>query len=333
MTHRRVAFHAFCSIKGGVGKSTLAVALAKLIAERGGVPVLIDVDLTGSSLADGLCLCAPVVALRDDGSMALEASPTGEHMSRSDTLRTRNERKASLRPDVPPPYFNDALLYEVRDPDHDCRLDAMLWSHAHPDGVHYLPSSSLRHDVEASVTWIHGDEPFQWIRRVAWLVDALLAQRPDVTDIVLDLPAGTVGLAHEALVFLATLAPDSTLPEGYPDWSAAGIGTAAYAFLVTTPDWSDILPALEYTASSSVQQPALPLRPVVNRIAAADMSDLQDEVRKRLDPGIRPLGMEQRLIPAYELPGSLGQLFRRGDLPLDEDVRRIAGSLLIKESP
>ena len=37
MTPRKITLHVFCSAKGGVGKSTLAVTCAKLLAETGTV--------------------------------------------------------------------------------------------------------------------------------------------------------------------------------------------------------------------------------------------------------------------------------------------------------
>jgi len=50
---RPLGLHVFCSVKGGVGKSTLAVVTGKLLASLGRVPVVVDLDMLGASLADG----------------------------------------------------------------------------------------------------------------------------------------------------------------------------------------------------------------------------------------------------------------------------------------
>src|SRR5262245_46570481 len=50
MQRREVTLHAFSSIKGGVGKSTLAVVAANLLARRGRRCLVVDVDLIGTSL-------------------------------------------------------------------------------------------------------------------------------------------------------------------------------------------------------------------------------------------------------------------------------------------
>ncbi|HSP81445.1 MAG TPA: P-loop NTPase, partial [Myxococcaceae bacterium] len=71
--------YSFHSVKGGVGKSTLSVLTALGLAQRGGRPVtLIDMDLTGTSLADVLPLEAPAwdsVALEE--KLPLLRPPTG----------------------------------------------------------------------------------------------------------------------------------------------------------------------------------------------------------------------------------------------------------------
>ena len=80
MPKQSITPHAFASAKGGVGKSTLAVACAKLIAsEAGRRCVLVDADMTGTSLADGLKLCAPDVTAGRDGRPKSDAAPTGRH--------------------------------------------------------------------------------------------------------------------------------------------------------------------------------------------------------------------------------------------------------------
>src|SRR5580698_1045668 len=103
MSGRVITLHVFCSAKGGVGKSTLAIACARLLAEASRTVVLIDADLTGTSLADGLCLCAPEVARRPDGRLDFDAAPTGRHLTREATVAQRNARRdAGAWEDQPP---------------------------------------------------------------------------------------------------------------------------------------------------------------------------------------------------------------------------------------
>lgn len=78
---RTVSLHAFCSTKGGVGKSTLAVAWTELLRVDGRRCVLLDADLTGSSLADGLDLCSPAAGRPRGarGGRAMSALPAARY--------------------------------------------------------------------------------------------------------------------------------------------------------------------------------------------------------------------------------------------------------------
>lgn len=332
MSDRRIHFHVFCSVKGGVGKSTLAVAMAKLLAARERVPVLIDVDLTGSSLADGLALCAPKMTQLDDGRMDLDAPPTGEILSRAETVDKRNARKLWGLEDPPaPPYFNDALLYQVKVPHRDCRVDAMLWSHEPRDRVLYLPSSPLRKDVEDSSMLLHGEEHFKWVRRAAWVLEALLTLRKDITDVVLDMPPNMVGFTHEIIGYLDVLATKDALTEDFPDLTALGISAQVQIFLLTTPDWNTLLPALEYVAEAATHYPALCFRTIVNRTSLASLSNIQRLLRQReLDPTLRPLGLEDKL-EAVDEASALGEIFRRRDLDITSKEAARLEKILLKE--
>lgn len=331
---RKVSLHVFCSIKGGVGKSTLAVACAKLLAARGRVPLLIDADLTGTSLADGLLLRAPKVPRREDGTLDLDAPPAGELHSLEETQRLRNARKnASWLDRAPPPaYLNDALSYQGAEAGQECRVDGMLWMHEREDGVLYLPSSPLKQDVALSLGWIHGGEPFRWICRLTWILDSLLERLPRLTDVVVDLPPGVWegGFSHEILVLASTLSRREPLPEGYPAWDSSGIDWKVVPVLVTTPDWNDLLPALDYAASNSALLPTL--RPVVNRVGTESPRDFRSRLRRRLDPALVDLGVEEQFARVDELGRSLGQLFRAGDLPLDAEIQGLSGPVGLEPS-
>lgn len=79
---RTITVHTFSSAKGGVGKSVLAIASAKILAVSGRSPALLDCDFTGTSIADGLRLCALRVELAEDGTVDLDATPTGVRLTR-----------------------------------------------------------------------------------------------------------------------------------------------------------------------------------------------------------------------------------------------------------
>ncbi|NUQ75662.1 MAG: P-loop NTPase [Polyangiaceae bacterium] len=325
---RRVSIYAFCSIKGGVGKSTLAVASAKLLAGNGRVPVLIDADLTGTSLADGLLLRAPIVVRRADGGLDLEAAPTGKHYEVEDTIQLRSARKASApseRP-VPPAYLNDALTYVGVEGGPDCRVDAIVWKHQNEDGVLYLPSSPLLRDVTISLGWLYKEEPFHWLLRFTWVLDALLQRSRDITDVVLDLPPGVFGFGHETLVLLSVLSSGEGLPEGFPAWKT-DIQWDVRPFLVTTPDFNDILPALEYVAAQSGRLPTLV--PILNRSTEA-IAVVKEKVRHRLGRVLGALGIEERLEPIAAMPLTLGRIFIDQDLAM-ADARRELSPTLLKE--
>jgi NUBPL iron-transfer P-loop NTPase len=326
---RVISLYAFCSIKGGVGKSTLAVATAKLLAGTGRVPVLIDADLTGTSLADGLRLRAPVLALRPDGTLDLDAEPTGAYYEIDETLRLRNARKASAWTDraPPPAYLNDALTYVGGEGGPDCRIDGMLWRHEREDSVRYLPSSPLPRDVSIGLGWIYNEEPFRWMRRFTWVLDALLQRDRDVTDIVIDLPPGVWGFAHETLVLVSALSSGALLPDGYPSWGS-DLEWRAYPFLVTTPDLNDVLPALEYVAAQSARIPSLV--PILNR-STESLPDVQRGIRERLGPSLGALGIEEKLKPIESMPQTLGRIFREQNLVLNDEIKRALSNILLKE--
>jgi hypothetical protein len=302
MATRDIRLHSFCSVKGGVGKSTLAVACAQHLAASGRVPVLIDADLTGTSLADGLNLIAPRVALGEGGTMDLsQVLRAGFHTS-SETRALRSARRgtAQREPAPPPPYLNDVLVY-----DPEIRAEAALWRAAQPDGVLYMPSSALDDDVNAALHWLHGPRPFEWVQRFTWLLDGLLCVLPTVTDFVIDLPPGVWGFTHELMVLISTLSASKPLPAEYPDWSR--LRWHVNPFLVLTSDSNGLLPSLEYFARTLLRVPNL--RPLLNRRTEAAES-VRTRARRLLGPPLSDLGTEQRLVFIDEDPEQLGQLFK-----------------------
>jgi hypothetical protein len=335
MAERRVCIHAFASVKGGVGKSSLAIACAKLLVEQGSKPVLVDGDMFGTSIADGLDLCAPEVKLDAGGRPDLHEPPTGKHYTLEETRRRRGLRRdAPVDVKLPPVFLNDILEDfdeqfakegYVKAP---C-IDALLWRHENDDGVAYLPSSPLREAVAESLGWIriHEQDRYfdDWVHCLAWTFEALLHQREDITDIVVDLPPGTIGLTHQLLVllsYLETHQPNRAMPVGYPSWNANGIAVIVNPFLISSADRNDMLPALEYLGQNQKKVPSLRL--LVNRVAlGTDIEALRASGRNMLGPALGALGIEQDMHKVDEYRETLGIIFKAGDLRVDDKIRAL----------
>lgn len=328
MTPRTIDLYAFCSAKGGVGKSTLALTCARLLGQSGRGCLLIDADLTGTSLADGLDLRAPVVGLAGDGhSLDLQAAPTGAHHDLSETRRLR-ERRHALRAAAPLglPFFNDILLYQGGADESECRLESLLWRHKNPgDPVRYLPSSSLPQDVRQAVAWLNGHDLLRWRQRVAWLLFGALEQLPWLTDVILDLPPGLYGFGQEVLGLMAHLSQGVPFTEGFPVFPPADVAFRVAPFLVMTSDRNDLTVALESFVRLASDLPELV--PVVNRLTEG-----MEALRSRVRAQFPALGLAERLRPIGHLGESLGRVFLDGELRMDEGVSKLMGSLEIKGS-
>jgi len=333
MAERAIRVHAFASVKGGVGKSSLSIACAKLLAHQKRRPVLIDCDMTGTSFADGLLLRAPKIKLDASGAIDFLHPPTGEFETVEQTRRLRAFRRDAPRREMPlpPPFLNDILRFldevvqEQRVTDAP-RVDALLWCHQQDDGVLYLPSSPLRRDVGESLGWIstHPDRRFDWVHRLTWALHFVVKQREDISDIVLDLPPGIAGLTHEIMVLLSKLERGEPLGKGYPDWNGGGILWAANPFLILTTDRNDMLPGLEYIGQT--RDKIRSLLPLVNR-ADGGPEAVRESAREMLGPTLGALRLEDRLALIDEHRPTLGRIFRTGDLPLDPAVLGLARAL------
>jgi len=325
-TPRTITVHSFCSATGGAGKSVLAIASAKILAAGGRFPALLDCDFTGTSIADGLRLCAPRVVLAGDGSLDLDANPTEEVLSHDKTSSLRDARGRASWDDKPPPppYLNDALTYQSTDPARECRLDAMVWRHERTDNVRYFPSSPLRKDVSIALGWIFGDTPLEWLRRMVWLLDEMATRFDDLTDVILDLPPGLWGFAHEASVLVSRIERQLPWPEGYPSWENSAVQWRANPILVVPPDRNGLYVSLEYLAKNASNVPGL--LPIVNRNHEG-LSAVRDAVRSRFG-GVRAgLGLEEKLRSVDEMRSTLGRVFLDQDLPLTDEVKAMAKTL------
>ena len=324
MSGRTITLHAFCSAKGGVGKSTLAVTTARLLADEGRTCVLLDADLTGTSLADGLLLCAPAVTRMSDGNLDFDAAPTGKHLTRAETVVQRNARKYKRWEGHPPapPYLNDLLIYE-KDDNSECQVEALLWRHEDPsDKAWYLPSSPFQEDVAIALGWLYREQPFTWLKRMMWLLDGMSAQMPALSDVVLDLPPGLFGFAHEALVLLSSLENHEPFPSGFPTWSQGEVTWKGKPSLITTPDRNDIFLALEYVLGHLDKLKHLKI--ILNRNTSSREAELHAAIREHFTEA---LGAERRLTARIDELGPLHELFTKGSLRLSDDVQKLRGPL------
>lgn len=325
---RKMGFYLFASVKGGVGKSTLAVLATKLLAERGRHPVLLDSDVLGSSLADGLGICAPVIAHGDTGP-DYRAPPTGQWHSLVETRQLRDARRLSLEERgnsenaaLSPPFLNDALLFEAASVQTDCRVDAMLWRHSPRGNDRYFPSSPVRFDGMRIAPYITGNDlHFSWVRRTAWIIDALISNNREITDVIVDLPPGTWALSHEALVLAGKI--EQPLPSGYPQWQDE-IAWTAVPTIVTTPDRNDRLLAMEYW--NFAREKIKGLGVLMNRTRGSTVA-LKKAIHDDLPRPLQQLGIENTVRFAPNLSRSLGQLFVDGALQIDESLRELSPPL------
>lgn len=290
---RNVKVHAFASTKGGVGKSTLALLAARTISATR-VPLLVDLDLTGSSLADALDLEAPELAVDDDGRFDPASAALG-WLSSQDTLlrrhwRSRHASKGS--PFIQLPYTNDALMARM-----PISIGEWLWRDP-SDGLRILPASSVQGDVQRATRILAEVDGIDWRDSLVVTLRELVEGLPDVTDIVLDLPPGTWGFSHGALAAMLALADD--IESNEICWSANPI-------FVTSPDRNALVPALEYVVANDHWFPS-GLRPVVNRTVEAP-EFVRRAARTKLVEPLRSLGVEERLVFVNENRG-WASLFR-----------------------
>jgi hypothetical protein len=332
MSERTITLHAFCSAKGGVGKSTLAVAAARLLADKGRKVVVIDADLTGTSLADGLRLCAPDVARLLDGHLDFDAAPTGRHLTRDETVKVRNARKdgGEWEGQPPaPPYLNDVLIYDKDE--HEARVEALCWKHESDDsGVLYLPSAPFRQDISIALGWLHNEEPFAWLGRLMWLLDGMSEQMETLSDVVIDLPPGLFGFAHEALAMLSNLANATPFPSGFPKWNqGGGITWKGNPLLITTLDHNDLIMALEYALKHAERLPHLQI--TLNRYAANRELELRETIHEHFG---KALQVESRISPAARIDelGPLREIFGVGALRMSDDVRKLRAALRLPKA-
>jgi Mrp family chromosome partitioning ATPase len=234
--------HAFASSKGGVGKTTLAYAAARLLAADGRRVVVVDLDLHGSSFADAVDLVAPF-----EGGWV----PGAE---------VRVARRHGLAPLSSVGWVQDALAAAS-----DEAVAPRLWRISETDPgsapISVLPTSSVPRDRDSTVHWTDADRLGSLSVRIARLLHQLLDEGVD--DVVLDLPPPIAGVS-EAVISLFHNA--RVLPPSYPSWSPS---IETRVLLVGTPDRQDLVSVVE--AHLALRGHQIPHVLIINRVRDTDL--------------------------------------------------------------
>jgi hypothetical protein len=246
----------FHSVKGGVGKSTLATICAVAQAQIRSEPVyLIDMDLTGTSLADVLPLCAPILD-QEESTEALDLrQPPKGFLSLEQTRQGMEDRFDAFQ-EVPNasgrarfvPFLNDYLLYATKDWDEedDASPEALGWKlEGASENLRVIPSSAIPGDLERILPIVFDEYHAAFLEaRLEYLLDALVPEEGDAF-VVFDTPPSIPGLSRAVLSLALRLGQRSgtkvelsqdggmpeALSEAFVKWTA---------FMVTTLDHQDI---------------------------------------------------------------------------------------------
>ena len=212
--------YSFHSVKGGVGKSTLSTFVAHGLARQGRDVVLIDLDLTGTSLSDVLALEGPRWV---GDEIDLRSPPGAGFFDRAETLaRIRERDPTAMKLQVP--FLNDFLLWS--DPDWSTERDvvpeALSWRlQGGPEMLRVIPSSALPADLERIIPVIFDEEHAAFLEaRIEVLLDALVPEEGERV-VVIDTPPTIPGLSRSVMSLALrlgsepkrALADDEYIPE------------------------------------------------------------------------------------------------------------------------
>lgn len=292
--------YSFHSVKGGVGKSTLSVATAVEQARSGKRVTLIDMDLTGTSLADVLRLEAP--SWKDLGPtsvLPLAQAPAG-FLSHAETVERMEQRddfkRARMQADPTDtearkargvPFLNDYLLFATPDWDakQDVHIASLLWRRSGPSSsLEVIPSSALPTDLEQTIPVVFDENYSGFLEgRLEYLLDALVPEEGERV-VVVDTPPTIPGLSRAVLSLAFRLAgkepedklelsEDGGMPErlraAHVEWKA---------FLVGTLDWQDLRAMNRWLSLVGPEEEPY-LRCLVNRVPAGDAHQVRSMLR------------------------------------------------------
>lgn len=169
--------HGFLSVKGGVGKTSLAIAAALSLARRGQPVAVFDLDLSGTSLADGLALCAP------------SPGRPGVWLSRDETMQARKGTQDLA--------FIERYLFE---PDATFDPQTAAWRHPDTPTIRWYPSSPRQGDVEASTRRLFFEQDAErTAERLEQMLSAFSTDGAELPIVIVDFPPSMIGLPSLAL--------------------------------------------------------------------------------------------------------------------------------------
>lgn len=318
--------YSFHSVKGGVGKSTLSVLTALGLAQRGDRRVtLIDMDLTGTSLADVLPLESPACETAPDGTLSLLRSPTGFH-SREDTRRLMEERddvaREALQQNLEAraarcvPFLNDYLLFATPDWDEqqDMPIESVLWrmrGFSPENSLRVLPSSALPVDLERIIPVVFDENHSGFLEsRLEYLLDALVPEQGEAV-VVVDTPPTIPGLSRSVLSLALRLSAEGgarkvplSLQGGMPP-RLKDASVTWTAFLVGSLDRQDLRAANRWLSLVDEEE-RRHIRFLANRVQPGDEHEIRDQLSDVLAEHANRILLDA--IPVKEEPSL--QLFR-----------------------
>ncbi|WP_437525469.1 P-loop NTPase [Sorangium sp. So ce726] len=275
MIHR-LRCYSFHSVKGGVGKSTLSVLTAVALADanpRSRVYV-VDMDLTGTSLADVLPLEAPAwerVGPRDRIDLLAEPKDFHAHDESSSRIEERGQAPTDITGAVSVPFLNDYLLFSPAkwDETMDIPPSAISWRlQDGPKNLRVLPSSALPRDLARALPVIYDEEHAAFLEgRLEYLFAALLHESEEVF-VVFDTPPTIPGLSRSVLNLAFRLSNNPKTPLSEDGFMLPTLGEARVewrAFLVATQDYQDVRAAARWLDLVRPEDPDI-LRLLLNRV-------------------------------------------------------------------
>ena len=228
------------SVKGGVGKTTLAVLAALRLARRGRPTWLVDLDLLGTSLADALPLEAP---LHPERPLDLTRAPV-DYLSAGASQREAFRRAHGIGANVP--YLDDFILHANPswDPERDARPEAIGWRLAGgPESLRVLPAQATPASAGLILPLLRDDGHSGFLEsRLEWLLSYLVPDEGAAT-VVLDAPSGMHGLSRAVLSMALRLSgtPRQELSaDGGMPARLADASVAWRTLLVTSGDIQDL---------------------------------------------------------------------------------------------
>jgi hypothetical protein len=304
-------------VKGGVGKSTLSVATAVEQARRGRRVALIDMDLTGTSLADVLRLEAPSWKdVKPTSELPLTQAPDG-FLSYEETLKrleVRDDFKRELMEKDPAdpearrargvPFLNDYLLFATPDWDsrRDVHLSSLLWRWpGAPASLEVIPSSALPADLEQTLPVVFDENYSGFLEgRLEYLLEALVPEQGERV-VVWDTPPTIPGLSRAVLSLAFRLAGKG--PEDKVELSEDGgmperLRAARVqwtAFLVGTQDKQDLRAMNRWLSLVGPQEQPY-LQCLVNRVGEGDSHQLRSMLRNAVGDAPNPLLESARVV-------------------------------------